>query len=154
MAICSACCKVRRLLVECSCARALAFIGRNKQQCDEIQIAVTLVCLRQASGRACLTAPVDQKVSCGHDENRENNRGKQAADNGASERRIGFAAGFQLERHGEQTHHGGERRHQNRTEADAARMDDGFTKVAPLRTKHVGEIDDQDAVGDDHALEA
>ena len=55
-----------------------------------------------------------------------------------------------LERHRNQTEHRGHRGHQNRAQSDAARVHHRVEQRHAIVLEPVGELDDQDAVGNDH----
>src|ERR1017187_10504047 len=96
-----------------------------------------------------LVGPViDQHVSGGNQKNGEGHGHAETAENGARQGRGGLTAGAELQRHGKQADDGGERRHEHRTQADAASHRDGVAHVHTIGAQVARELDDQDAVGD------
>ena len=64
---------------------------------------------------------------------------------------YGFAALAQLQRHRQEADDGGERSHQDGTQADARRGDYRLAHAHAVLAQVAGEFDDQDAIGDGHA---
>jgi hypothetical protein len=96
---------------------------------------------------------VGEEEAGGDEEDGEEDREEQAADDRLSERRVGLAALAKLHGHGKQADDGGERRHEDGAEADAAGRDDGAMGGHALLDEVMGELDDEDAVGEGDADE-
>src|ERR1700733_11616555 len=103
--------------------------------------------------RRGVAVAVGEEESGGDEEDGEEDREEQAADDRLSERRVGLAALAKLHGHGKQADDGGERGHEDGTEADAAGGDDGAMGGHALLEEGVGELDDEDAVGEGDADE-
>ncbi len=95
---------------------------------------------------------LEQRVDRRHEHERDQQRGRQTADDDARQRHLQLAAFADAERHRDETERGGDRCHQNRTQPCAAGELDRFaqrqTVAAP---QHVGVVHQQDAVADDDA---
>ena len=94
-----------------------------------------------------LFAPaVNGEIHGGHEKHGDDHGEREAADDGAGQRRVLLAAGFQAERHGNHAQQRGQRGHQDRTQTDFAGLHRGLQQRQSLFVEHVGELDDQNGV--------
>jgi len=87
------------------------------------------------------------EVNRGNQEHDYNHGDPQTTDNGPCQRRILLASGLNAQRHGKQTEKCGERGHENRPQADLARLHDSFLQLHTTFMQDAGKFHDQNTVG-------
>src|SRR5579871_899379 len=97
-------------------------------------------------GNMLLLSPINQQISRRHDEDGKKNRRSQPADDGAGHGGVLLAALTELHGHRKHSDDGGERRHEDGPQADAAGRNDRVGDREALFFEFVREVDDQNAV--------
>ena len=89
--------------------------------------------------------PWIEQIDRRHKEHGDDDRDGESANEGASERRILFAAGFEAQRERNHAEEGGEGGHQDGAHTDLAGLHDCIEQAFALGVKDARELDDEDA---------
>ena len=92
---------------------------------------------------------MNQQISRWDNEYSQHYRNRQATDDRHGQRRVGFAAGAELQGHRQQADQRGARRHQHRAQAHPAGQRNGFAHRAAFLHQSVCEFHNENAIGDD-----